>query len=115
MASATAADPSLVNGTEVRAGGSSRDGDLEEEESGNGQREEVVEAPQGYQHGSGAGGLSTEDLQKVVAAVAAALSGAGHGRGTTFNTGRMGEDENRVLLEKKFFRNMDKFEEAVEA
>ena len=49
MASATAADPSLVNGTEVRAGGSSRDGDLEEEESGNGQREEVVEAPQGYQ------------------------------------------------------------------
>ena len=70
-------------------------------------------APQGYQHGSGAGGLSTEDLQKVVAAVAAALSGAGHERGTTFNTGRLGEDENRVLLEEKFFRNMDKFERSV--
>ena len=35
-------------------------------------------APQGYQYGSGAGGLSTEDLEKVVAAVAAVLGGAGH-------------------------------------
>ena len=31
-----------------------------------------------------------------------------------FNTGRPGEDERRVLLEEKFFRNMDKFEGSVE-
>ena len=55
MSSALAADPSMANGSEVRAG-SSRDGDLEDEEGGRGsvgmssQKMEVGEAPQGYRH-----------------------------------------------------------------
>ena len=31
-----------------------------------------------------------------------------------FNTGRSADEENRVLLEEKFFRNLDKFEGSVE-
>ena len=105
MASA-AADP-----VDVKAGSvSDTGGEAVVESSGS----EGGEAPQGYQHGSGAGGLSTEDVQKVVAAVVAVLGGAGHGRGTAFNTGRSGEEDSRVLLEEKFFRNIDKFEGSVE-
>ena len=117
MSTSLAADPSDrgesttghgQDGADVRAGGGSMDEDLED------RTERQVEAPQGYQHGSGAGGLSTEDIQKVVAAVAAVLGGTGHGKGTVFNTGRSGGEDNRVLLEEKFFRNMDKFEGSVE-
>ena len=108
---ASAADPStVVDPTEVRAGSGS---DVDGGEVPQGDTSGVA-APQGYQHGSGAGGLSTEDIQKVVAAVVAVLGGAGHGRGTAFNTGRSGEEDSRVLLEEKFFRNMDKFEGSVE-
>ena len=80
-------------------------------ENGGGDRR----APQGYQHGSGAGGWSTAEVQRMVeATVAAVLSGMGQGGGKGGGKSSGREDESRVLLEERFFRNLDKFEGSVE-
>ena len=72
-------------------------------------------APQGYQHGSGAGGWSTAQVQQLVeATVTSILNGMGKGIGKGFGKGNEVEGESKVLLEERFFRNMDKFEDSLE-
>ena len=72
-------------------------------------------APQGYQHGSGAGGWSTAQVQQLVeATVTSILNGMGKGQGKGVGRSNEAEGESKVLLEERFFRNMDKFEDSLE-
>ena len=107
----TAADPSVVDPVEVKAGsGSDVDGEADNQEKVSG-----VSAPQGYQHGSGAGGWSTAQVQQLVeSTVMSILHGMGKGNGKGLGMSNESEEENMVLLEERFFQNMEKFEDSLE-
>ena len=101
----TAADP-----TNVRAGSGSEGEEVGEEAAGTEGR-----APQGYQHGSGAGGWSTAQVQQLMeSTVMSILNGIGKGNGKGLGKNNESEEASNVLLEERFFRSMEKIEDSIE-
>ena len=72
-----------AGGMDIRAGDGSMDEDLEDgSDRHTSARGEEADAPQSYQYGSGAGGWSTEEIQKLVeGTVVAILHSMGKGAG----------------------------------